>query len=223
MAIERWYALTRPIKYKTIFTKRRVLHYVCIIGFTSLLVNVLVPFEVRLQETGFETLCIFEPLIKSKVGGQLWTVGYCLVTVFLPFSLITATYVHIRIILQRQTQNPQGRASAFDSRRHLEIQLCRMSAIVALFLGVCFIPNQVSFILYKFDIGKLDSPEHLATIVLSMVNSFVNPWIYCFSNKTYRKEFKRLLCPCVKHAHTVTISGASETHPSTSFGTYELQ
>ena len=223
MAIERWYAIARPMQYKIVFTRIRVLRYVSIIFLSSLLVNALVPLEVRLQQNGSENWCVFDPLIKSKVGGQIWTLVYCLVTVFVPFSLIIATYIHIRIVLQRQAQSRQRRPNTFDRRHHLEIQLCRMSAIVAVFLGVCFIPNQISFILYKFDIGYLDSPEHLATIVLSMVNSFINPWIYCFSNKNYRREFRRLLCPCSTQAQSVDVSGTSETRPTTSGGKFELR
>ena len=106
MAIERWYALTRPLQYRAVFTRRRVLGYVCGLGCLSRIVNALVPLELRLRETGSENTCVFGPLIKSKLGGQVWTVGYCLVTVFLPFAIITATYLHIRVITQRQVRNP---------------------------------------------------------------------------------------------------------------------
>jgi hypothetical protein len=48
--------------------------------------------------------------------------------------------------------------------------------------------------MYKFDVVKLPFNASLFLGVLAMFNSCLNPWIYCLSNKEYRKEFINLLC-----------------------------
>ena len=130
-------------------------------------------------------------MVTNKAANQAVTVMYCSLTYFLPLSITLATFFHIQIKLKnlpiRSTQ---------ERRRNAELKLSRMGALVAMFLAICFVPNQISYIMYKFGLTRLATPQHRATVVLSMLNSCVNPFLYCATSKAYRKEFRKILCPC---------------------------
>ena len=201
MAIERWYALARPIKYKTAFTTRKVLLYSSLLCGLTLLVTMPTFFQTFAETKGSKTVCVDKPLMGLILASQVFTIMYCTITAFLPFMVIAATYLHLRFYTIGQRPLPQTheqkchrQTHAQKTRRQAEIMLARMSAVVALVLVICIFPSQITFILFKFNIVSWDVVNVSST--LSMFNSVFNPWIYCFTNKVYREEFVKAFRPC---------------------------
>ena len=192
MAIERWYAIARPLKYQTLFTRGNTLKYVLALFVFSITVNTPQLFETHLVTTGLENLCAGNLLGGSRTASWSYAVIYCMVAAFIPFIVITVTYLHLRCAVTYHRQLSQTQAQL--RRRHQEMALLRMTAVISLCLGVTFIPDKMAYFLLWFDLVDWDTLN--GTAVLCMLNSVVNPWIYCFTNKAYRKEFARILFPC---------------------------
>ena len=134
---------------------------------------------------------MWRTLITSRTANQVVTVLYCSVTYFVPLAITLATFINIQSKLKSWPVSSTQKA-----RREAEIKLSRMGGLVALFLAICFIPNQMSYILSKFGATDISSPQHKVTVVLSMLNSCVNPFVYCVTSRSYRKEFKKILFSC---------------------------
>ena len=185
-------------KYKSIFQTRKVIILIIILAILSFLATMKSFWENHAGIKMGKRYCFYESLITPKAAENAVNIVYCFLTVFLPLIFITGAHHQLRKIMKNQTNAAQSRVT--NTRRHLEIRLLRMSIFVALCIGICFVPNQISYILaMTLDSYPYESPVHFTTVVLSMLNSCINPWIYCLTNKLYRREFAILLCPCKKN------------------------
>ena len=195
MAVERWFAIARPMKYKIKFKRNKVVAYAVILAVLSIVLTVHLSLENHLREENGRNSCFYKSLITPKAAENAVNIVYCFITVFLPLIFVSATNVSIwKIVKNQVTSEPT------NTRRHLEMRLLRMSILVALFITICFVPNQISYILaMTLDSHPYTSPVHFATVVLSMFNSCVNPFIYCLTNNLYRKEIISLFYPCKKN------------------------
>ena len=189
MAIDRWLAVARPTKYKTALTRLRVNICVMFIWAISVLLNTPHLFEMKAAtDVDGNKKCMWIVLTTGttrKVVAVLEFLG----KFFLPLLAASVTMISLnnRVKLSPALfQSNRGRAG---------LRLLRMCMITTLVLGVCWFPNQLYYLLFKYDITQLDTPMHHFTVVLCMFNSCINPIIYCTSNRSYRKQFKLLLCP----------------------------
>ena len=189
LAIDRWYAITRPAKYKASFKRGRVIMYITGVSLFCCGLNWQSLIEKKLVIKGGKPSCVWISLIKSKTTTQIFTVVYVTFTFFVPLSISMITFFHLWRVMRRTRDrfSRSNHTKAFKS-------LLRMCAITGLFLALCWIPNQFVYVLSKFGITQLDTPLHHATVVLAMFNSCINPWIYGATNRNYRRKFKRILC-----------------------------
>ena len=205
MAIDRWLAVARPTKYKTILTKSRVNICVLCIWVISVLLNAPHLFEMKAavgpdnkpqctwivltEETTRMVVAIFEFLGKFFV--PLLTASLTMVSLHRRVKTSPALY-----------QSNRGKAG---------LCLLRMCMLTTLILGLCWFPNQLYYLLFKYDITQLGTPMHHFTVVLCMFNSCINPIIYCISNKTYRRYFMLLMCRWCRVNYSVRVSAMELT------------
>ncbi|XP_078353148.1 allatostatin-A receptor-like [Oculina patagonica] len=184
LALERWYSVVKPVKYKLTFKRRRVFTYLAIIWLICLLSHVAMPFGMTLNQDNLR--CIW---ISVDYPIEFVIITYTVVTFFIPTVVMWVTYLHISLSLK-----------SFPGRHNKRVtltrfKLLRMCIIVALLLTVCWFPNQLYYALSSYELVKLETPFHHFTIVLSMFNSCTNPMIYCYTNQEYRRGFLSILCP----------------------------
>lgn len=190
MAIERWFAIARPTKYQFVFNSRRIVIYIAIVNGCCLIALAHKIFEKHHGINDGKFVCFFKSLLKPKAVEIAFVITNGNITVFLPLIFIAATIIH----LQKITKNRVTADHLVNTNRRLEMKLLRMSKFIALCLGICFIPNQFSYMLtVSLDSYEYLSKLHFSTVVISMFNSCINPWIYCLTNNFYRKELLRLV------------------------------
>lgn len=189
LAIDRWYAITRSTKYKRSFKRPRVVLYITSVSLFCCALNWQALVEKKLVKKEEIPSCMWITLIKSKSITQVFTVIYVMFTFFIPLFISLITFFHLWRAMNRSRYRfrKSNQANSFKS-------LLRMCAITGLFLAICWIPNQFVYLLSKFNITKLDTPLHHATVVLAMFNTCLNPWIYGATNRNYRKKIKQILC-----------------------------
>lgn len=184
LALERWYSVVKPVKYKLKFKRRRVFIYLAIIWLICLLTHVAMPFGMTLNQDNHR--CIW---ITVDYPEELVIITYTVLTFFIPTVVMWVTYLHISLSLK-----------SFPGRHNKRVtltrfKLLRMCIIVALLITVCWFPNQLYYALSAYELVRLETPFHHFTIVLAMFNSCTNPIIYCYTNQEYRKGFLSILCP----------------------------
>ena len=136
----------------------------------------------------------------SSTESQAVAIVYVWVTFFLPSFIIWGTFAQIRNSFRRSIRmkrNNQGRTA---SQRLLGV--CALAACI---MTVCWVPVQITYILSCFDIVETSGTLHQVNQMLSMSNSFINPWIFCLANKEYRDEFRSLLASIFSRSHSVCI------------------
>jgi len=189
MAIDRWLAVARPTKYKTTLTRPRV--NICVVCIWALSVLLNTPHLLEMKATTSpdnEPQCEWVVLTHGTTRRVVAILEFS-GKFFLP--LLTASVT----ILSLNNHVKSSPALFQTNRGKAGLRLIRMCMLTAIVLGVCWFPNQLYYMLFKYDITELDTPMHHFTVVLCMLNSCVNPLIYCISNKTYRRHFCLLVCP----------------------------
>jgi len=205
MAIERWYSVAQPIKYRINFTTCRVTGYLCLAWLLSFTIHIPVFFEMTVS---METkICMWDSAGFSKQA--LVTIS-TIVTFFIPIAITWGTYLHIAIKLRSTSLGVGGACTARRKRR-----LITMCMLVALLLTLCWFPNQLYYVMSSYGLGELETPAHRITVVMVMSNSCFNPFIYCFSNQEYKKAFISLWQPCIKYCRRHgSIINSKETQQS---------
>ena len=189
LAIDRWYAITRPVKYKATFKRRKVVTYITSVSMVCCALNWQALIEKKLVMKEGTPTCVWITLIENKFLAEIFTVVYVAFTFFIPLSISMITFCHLHRVMRKSSD----RLASSNNTKSFKSAL-RMCALTGLFLALCWIPNQFVYVLSKFNITQLDTPLHHATVVLAMFNSCVNPWIYGATNRNYRKKFTRILC-----------------------------
>ena len=123
---------------------------------------------------------------------------------FIPLVVTSVAFINLGL---RARQSP---ALFKTNHGRAGIRLLRMCTVTAVVLAICWFPNQFYYLLFKFDITLMDTPAHHFTVIMCMGNSCLNPFIYCATNKSYRKTFIKLLCPCWKR-YREPVDGTSDS------------
>lgn len=184
LAIDRWYSIVKPIRYKTAFSKRRLYIYITLIWVSACLTQINELF-IATMEFG---LCTFIAPAYGPKAERLLVLLHVILTFYIPSIVTWVTFGHIWWKMRTPTIS-QHLNNAKATKR-----LLRMCALAAMFLTMSWLPAETFFVLYKFEILKMPFTVYLVANVLAMSNSILNPWIYCLSNREYRRQFVNLLC-----------------------------
>lgn len=197
LAIDRWYSIVKPIRYKTAFSKRRLYLYITLIWASAAITQINELFITAMEDG----VCTFVTPFYGERTERILILLHVIITFYIPSIVTWITFgdiwSHMRQPNIRRHLNSHNKATK---------RLLRMCALAAFFLTLCWLPAETFFILYKFEILKLPFEFYLFTNILAISNSCLNPWIYCLSNREYRKEFFRLLC-CFKVTMEITNLG----------------
>ena len=185
LAIERWYCVLRPIKYKQQFYPKRLLTYIAAMFVVTSLLSINKFFETSLAGKN----CTSQKAPYGKHGTTAFIMAYSFVTFYIPFLITWLSFAHIAVCLP----SSPGENSANPQQIRRQRLLLRTCATTAGALTVCVFPSQTIYILSPFDITQIGSPLHRGFNVLAFFNSCINPFIYWITNKEYRKEFGKLL------------------------------
>ena len=209
LAIERWFAFVRPIRYKVAFTKPRMLKYLAVIWVLSVASRA---FSIFTRQV-YQSRCIVDPALRLSEAQSLGVV-HVLATFVLPVAVTWGTFAHLWQRLRRSMNAAQPGVMSREAARR---RLLRMCVLAALCLTICWLPAECSFILFIFKvIGKSNKVLDVG-LVLATFNSCVNPLLYCFSNQEYKSEFVRVFCSWrqVERIEPVRRSGSAIVPAST--------
>ena len=106
----------------------------------------------------------------------------------------------------RKTRSLSGFAKSLKIKRSrsskklrkflMEARVTKMLFVVVAFFFICWTPLVIGTIIYAFNAEPKNFNIFSFGIVVSCMNSIVNPIIYAFMNQMFRKAFKDLLIKC---------------------------
>ena len=182
LSLERWFAVAKPARYRAGFKSYRIYLMVATVWLVSFLFNAPHLFEMELAPNNS---CVWVVLTEGNTRRTVALVEF-LGKFFIPLTITCLSFISLWMKVRDSPalfKTNKGKAG---------IRLLRMCALISFTLALCWFPNQVYYLLFKFDITKMDTAAHQVTVVLCMGNSTLNPFIYCASNLTYRKQFLQL-------------------------------
>ena len=207
MALDRWVAVARPTRYKTTLTRRRVKLVVLAIWAWSVLLNTPHLFEIKSVTTNGTATCDWLVLTTGatrKAVAILEFSGKFFLPVLVTFLTLLSVRTHV-MASQALFKSNHGKAGLY---------LLRMCLFTALVLAISWLPNQVFYLLFKYDVTELNTGAHHFTVVLCMFNSTLNPWVCYASNKIYRRNFARVLCSGFSNTFTSSSLATTDSPPS---------
>ncbi|XP_071476847.1 somatostatin receptor type 5-like [Diadema antillarum] len=212
ITMERYFAVVHPLRYKVFFTPKLSF----LIGAACWGIGLLSTIFFFFIYAVVDGKCTLIPY--PNVAHQM-IVGVWIFTVIYGFPIAINLIWHGRIIqsLKRQAKAIEANARGANDAQHPPIanvfnnhgnirwqlktaqDLQRTFFLVILVFMLCWAPNQFLFLAYNLgaDVDFTKQYYHF-TVILAMCNSCVNPFIYVFKHKTFRRGIVRALrCTCV--------------------------
>ena len=199
LTAERWFAVVKPYQYSDAFGRRRVVRYIflswiCAFSFAGSGI-----IESMYNPHSPTQICRYEFIGKGSVTRVLLGIFQAIMKMVLPCFIMIGLYIHMVI-----TVNTSAVASA-ASKAKLRGSMTQMVGVACSILMICYVPNQIFFVLAMAGETELDTPTHHVTALLTFIASCVNPFIYGLSNKNYRHRYREILfgiCPKVLGGRT---------------------
>uniref|UniRef100_A0A8C6I852 G protein-coupled receptor 183 n=1 Tax=Mus spicilegus TaxID=10103 RepID=A0A8C6I852_MUSSI len=215
LSIDRFFAVVHPLRYnkiKRIEYAKGVCLFVWILVFAQTLPLLLTPMS---KEEGDKTTCMEYPNFEGTASLPWILLGACLLGYVLPITVILLCYSQICCKLFRTAkQNPLTEKSGVNKKALNTIIL-----IIVVFI-LCFTPYHVAIIQHM--IKMLCSPGALEcgarhsfqislhfTVCLMNFNCCMDPFIYFFACKGYKRKVMKML----KRQVSVSISSAVRSAP----------
>ena len=198
LTLDRWLAVLRPLYFKKVSSSRMVSAALLItpwlagfsIEYTSLIHTEPVEYNNTYR-------CSWKEAENLTTRTVTATFGF-LIMIFIPAILMALAYIHIVLHLRKLSSRVtggkrDGRSTSPRGLRALKRITC--TAILASSVVVlCWFPDQVYYALSQVGVVDLNTATHATLKIVAFSNSCINPFIYSFSNRDYRRGFKELLC-----------------------------
>lgn len=196
VAINRYFLIVRPQKYQKIFTPRNT--KLMIIGVWLVSLTEPLPYLLSGHRYEYHPGKVFCFQVLQVNFYTLLGYGY----VAIPLLLLTTCYFTVfKLLRQHQERIRKLRnSSTFEGANPRQVSIEDINVTRTLFLTVCgflicWIPiSIVDFIGFAQGTWVLPRQVYLMYTFLGQLSTSINPVIYGVMNKTFRDEYKKLLC-----------------------------
>ncbi|RDD42808.1 Somatostatin receptor type 4 [Trichoplax sp. H2] len=194
IAIERWVAIARPYTYRKIITLKRT--KIFLTGLWT--INILIPLDIVFQMDFIgneQPPCKWNNFVRERPGIYFFTILE-MIRMFIPVIVIIGCYTDIAKRIIYAAPRPKIHQSfprPFASRRstnsiNTRRKVTIMVAISALGFITCWLPNELYYTLYAFNVVKSINVDITRTTkTLIVTSSCLSPLIYTAANDDYRK------------------------------------
>ena len=195
LSIERWLAVQYPFKYRNTISSLKMKTCVVFIWILGLLTNS--PHLVEIKP-GNDTKKPCQWSSPNYSRRQL----VAFTEISLKFILPSVILVLVLISLYKKFRHQNIQNSV---RQNREKQLLRMCAATSFVVLMCWSPNQIYYLLYKFNLVNISTKWHHFTVAIALSTSVINPIIYYVTSLTYRQCLHMFLsklfrkCKCDVH------------------------
>ncbi|KAG8441081.1 hypothetical protein GDO86_006721 [Hymenochirus boettgeri] len=242
IAVDRYIAITSPLKYEMLVTKVRARLTVCFVWAISALISFLPIMNHWWRDTQNEDAkrCYDNPKCCAFVTNMPYAIISSTISFYVPLVIMIFVYVRVFIVATKQvnliekdklrfngTPVPTNKSRRSSKRRPsglLAIKEHKALKTLGIIMGIftlCWLPFFVANIIKVFYSSFVDDHVFLFLNWLGYINSGLNPIIYCRS-PDFRRAFKKLMCcPRTADRRLHVLSKDLKKYPYTSGTTLE--
>ncbi|XP_030214794.1 adenosine A2a receptor a [Gadus morhua] len=210
IAIDRYIAITMPLRYNGLVTGQRARGIIAICWLLSIIIG-LTPMlgwhrlnddEANQNHTNHSgsqcppgrMRCMFEDVVVM----EYMVYFNFLACVLIPLLLMLAIYLCIFMAARHQLKLMELKAACGEktgSTLQKEVQAAKSLAIIVGLFAVCWLPLHIinCFTLFCPDCARPPAWIMYVAILLSHGNSVVNPFIYAYRIREFRQTFRRII------------------------------
>ena len=213
MAVNRYFRVVKPAKYRRYFTKKKTMIMIIVTWFYSMCSPLPYMFSGRKM--------VFHPskfFCYVQVDSGAFMVFIMTVYVGLPACVIFYSYTRIFKTVRSHNNKFQNTGTETSTANVEEIKVVRTIFVIVVFFFLCWTPILVIDIV-DTTCGSWIFPRevYVAYNFLATISSALNPVIYGLLNKNFRKEYLKVLrCRCC-HSQAIAapleVAGGGYTVP----------
>ena len=199
MALNRYFRIVKPAKYRRYFTKKKTIKMILV----SWLYGICCPLPYMLS--GFKM--VFHPsktFCYLQIDSDAFTTFSVTVYGGIPSCVIIYCYLRIFKTVRSHNNHFQNTATGSTTVNVEEIKVARAIFVIVVFFNLCWTPIFVIDLVDTFH-GRWIFPReaYLSYTFLGTISSALNPMIYGLLNKNFQKEYLKILrCRCC-HSQTI--------------------
>ncbi|XP_035022831.1 adenosine A2a receptor a [Hippoglossus stenolepis] len=219
IAVDRYIAIKIPLRYNSLVTGQRARGIIAICWVFSIIIG-LTPMMGwhRLPEEGNGTDCapgLMECLFEKVVDMEYMVYFNFFACVQIPLLLMLAIYLRIFMAARYQLKLIEVKAAHGEKSRSTlqkEVQAAKSLAIIVGLFVVCWLPLHIinCFTLFCPKCHRPPAWIMYVAIILSHANSVVNPFIYAYRIREFRKTFRRIIQRHILGRQELLESGSSK-------------
>ncbi|XP_011260790.1 neuropeptide SIFamide receptor [Camponotus floridanus] len=228
VSLDRFLAIWWPLKCQ--ITKRRARMMIVVIWFIALTMTSpwLLFFDlVSIYEDDPDLRLCLETWPHPEDGSLFFLIGNLLLCYVLPMILISLCYILIWIkVWRRHIPTDTKDAQMERLQQKSKVKVVKMLVVVVILFVLSWLPLYVIFAVIKLDVvQEEDEILPIATPIaqwLGASNSCINPILYAFFNKKYRRGFIAILksgrcCGKLRYYETVAMMSSSTSMRKSSY------
>ena len=183
MAVNRYVKIVQPAKYPTAFQKRNIVFSAVMIWFVFISISAVGAFVSNYDTKAHPgyTVCFTDYDIKVA--------PVYIIVMHIPYVILFFCYYKIYSVVKCHRSNVSWQSANVEDINISKVLFVTVVGFVILWLPA-HVTYAVSLLKGMFAIPRLQS---LIAVLFVYGSSCVNPFIYGFMNRAFRKEFKKLL------------------------------
>ncbi|XP_015252103.1 PREDICTED: LOW QUALITY PROTEIN: adenosine receptor A2a [Cyprinodon variegatus] len=221
IAIDRYFAIKLPLRYNSLVTSQRAQGIIAICWALSIIIG-LTPMmgwhEVSNSTKSTNSSCqpgLMECLFMDVVTMEYMVYFNFFAFVLIPLLLMLAIYLCIFMAARHQLKLIKVKAFHGEKSRSTlqkEVQAAKSLAIIVGLFAVCWLPLHIinCFTLFCPECRPPPAWIMYFAIILSHANSVINPFIYAYRIREFRKTFRRIIWRHILGRHQVLESSGSD-------------
>ena len=195
MAVNRYYRIVKPTKYRHYFTKKKTLIMILVTWFYSIcapLIYVLLGNKMVFHPSKF-FCCI-------PIKNSLFLAYGILLYVGIPTCVIIYCYFRIFTTVRHHNDNFHLPGNPMSTVNVEEVKVARTTLVIVVFFNLCWIPIlTIDFLDTIFQRWIFSTEAYMSYTFLATISSALNPLIYGVLNKSFRKNYLKVLrCRCCR-------------------------
>ena len=179
LTIERWFAVVKPTTYRSA-KSRHAVYAVILVWFIGPAVNCSTFFRIKYNVDTKQCTWTTIPFAKDELPWISLTVQS-----IIPYTAMVVLYSHIYYALKKLPR--------LTSNRDIQLRRITVVALLAcslLILG--WVPGRITFMLTKFGLLDPNGSIHFTCVMITFLNSCVNPFLYGIYSPAFRAEYKEV-------------------------------
>ncbi|XP_071948880.1 neuromedin-U receptor 2-like [Antedon mediterranea] len=189
LTIERYWAVFKPVMYRSSFTKNKAI-FLCCISWIFGPVHEIAWATAHHFENGTCVVKWDSPQIQTVVGAVVFTNHYVI-----PVSVMVFVYWKIIAYFQHVNKRRISNASTLvvdagvKRSQNVRKRIIKTAFLVSLAYAFCWGPNEIYYLFANFGVvTSLDGVFFKITVVFAACNMSLNPFLYALNCKCIRRK-----------------------------------